>query len=229
MGTGTSFTTSSISSTTTYYVDATANGCTTGARSSVLATVNNPMTTTPVNGDVIWVGSSTAWGTLGNWLTYNGTSYSTPLAAPSTANRVVISVANSCASAQPTLTANSSVGDLIIESGATLNLGSYTLTVSGNFTNNGTFNAGTGTTTFTGTGSINGANTFYNLTLNTSGTVTLAAAQTVSNNLTITSGTLDVSASNYGLSVGGNITNNGTFTSRSGTVTLNGGSAQTIN
>ena len=38
-GTGTSFTTPSISSTTTFYVDATSNGCTTSARTPVVATV----------------------------------------------------------------------------------------------------------------------------------------------------------------------------------------------
>ncbi len=39
LGTGISFTTPFISSTTTYYVDATANGCTTAARTAVTATV----------------------------------------------------------------------------------------------------------------------------------------------------------------------------------------------
>ncbi|MCX6289626.1 MAG: hypothetical protein NTW92_07655, partial [Bacteroidetes bacterium] len=38
--TGTSYTTPSINTTTTYYVDATNNGCTTGARTAVIATVN---------------------------------------------------------------------------------------------------------------------------------------------------------------------------------------------
>jgi hypothetical protein len=41
LSTGTSYTTGSISSTTTYYVDATNNGCTTATRSSVVATVNS--------------------------------------------------------------------------------------------------------------------------------------------------------------------------------------------
>ena len=40
LGTGTSFTTPSISSTTTYYVDATNNGCTTANRTAVTATIN---------------------------------------------------------------------------------------------------------------------------------------------------------------------------------------------
>jgi len=41
IGSGTSFTTPSISATTTYYVDATDAGCTTASRTSVVATVNS--------------------------------------------------------------------------------------------------------------------------------------------------------------------------------------------
>jgi hypothetical protein len=41
LATGASFSTPSISSTTTYYVDATNNGCTTASRTAVTATVNN--------------------------------------------------------------------------------------------------------------------------------------------------------------------------------------------
>ena len=44
LGTGTSFTTPSISSTTTYYVDATDNGVTTASRTAIIATVNTPVT-----------------------------------------------------------------------------------------------------------------------------------------------------------------------------------------
>ena len=49
--TGTSYTTPSINTTTTYYVDATNNGCTTGSRTAVIATVNTTPTvsaTTPL-------------------------------------------------------------------------------------------------------------------------------------------------------------------------------------
>lgn len=51
LGTGTSFTTPSIATTTTYYVDATNNGCTTGSRTAVEATVNDePSAGTTING-----------------------------------------------------------------------------------------------------------------------------------------------------------------------------------
>ena len=63
LGTGTSFTTPSLSTTTTYYVDATLNGCTTTARTAVIATV--------AGASDLWiggtVGSLTDWNTDSNW------------------------------------------------------------------------------------------------------------------------------------------------------------------
>jgi hypothetical protein len=91
LGTGTSFTTPSIATTTTYYVDATDNGCTTSARTAVTATVNAIPTitgTTPGNicvsgtttlgatasaGTINWYAASTGGASLGT-----GTSYTTP-------------------------------------------------------------------------------------------------------------------------------------------------------
>ncbi len=64
---------------------------------------------------------------------------------------------------------------------------------------------------------------YKNLRLQGSGaTFNVPAALTIAQNLTIASGTLDVTASNYALNVAGNWANTGTFTPRSGTVTLNG-------
>ncbi len=71
-----------------------------------------------------------------------------------------------------------------------------------------------------------------NLTVTGSGTLaTLAAALTVGGNVSITSSAaFDVSASNYALNIGGNLTcTTANFTPRAGTVTLQGSSAQTIN
>ncbi|AOC94893.1 hypothetical protein BB050_01767 [Flavobacterium anhuiense] len=101
--------------------------------------------------------------------------------------------------------------------------------------NNGVF-----TTTLDGTGATvnySGTNnqavlgtTYRNLTTSGSGTKTMGAATTVSSNLTVGSGTtLDVSTTNYALNIGGSFTNNGAFTPRVGTVTLNGSAAQSFN
>ena len=91
LGTGISFTTPSISSTTTYYVDATANGCTTATRTAVVATVTNtPSVTGTTAGGFCGTGTATlgataSAGTL-NWysaatggaLLGTGTSFTTP-------------------------------------------------------------------------------------------------------------------------------------------------------
>ena len=91
IGTGNSFTTPSISVTTTYYVDATDNGCTTGSRTSVVATVANPtiLSTTPgsniCSGTVV-LGATASSGATVNWYTAlsggsaiaTGNSYTTP-------------------------------------------------------------------------------------------------------------------------------------------------------
>jgi len=70
-----------------------------------------------------------------------------------------------------------------------------------------------------------------NLDVNlTSGlSLTLGTAVSMSGNLTIASGnTLDVSTSNFGLTIGGNFINNGTFNRRAGAVIFNGTGAQSI-
>lgn len=67
---------------------------------------------------------------------------------------------------------------------------------------------------------------YYNLTASGAGTKTLAAATTVLGNLLISGVTL--ASSNNALTVGGNFTNNGTYTQGTSTVTMNGGTAQSI-
>ncbi|MGP8217178.1 MAG: hypothetical protein ACLQQ4_16530 [Bacteroidia bacterium] len=106
--------------------------------------------------------------------------------------------------------------------------------IDGNFSNSGTYTAGTGTVSFKGTTgqTINGSSTtsFYNLTAtgNSGETVTLGHAENVTNNFILSAGTFDVSASNYGLTVGGNFTNDGTFTAHNGIVTMNTSGSATL-
>ncbi|RKN78321.1 hypothetical protein D7Z94_19000 [Ulvibacterium marinum] len=72
IGTGTSFVTPSISSTTTYYVDATSNGCTTATRTAVTATINTgpSITTQPVDSTICPGCSTTFTVTASNTDTY---------------------------------------------------------------------------------------------------------------------------------------------------------------
>lgn len=99
----------------------------------------------------------------------------------------------------------------------------YNVNVAGDWTDAGAaiFVEQNGTVTLDGTGTLAANEAFKNLTVNTGGTITLGAALDVDGNLTITSGTLDTSnGNNYGITVGGNWSNSGTFTARSGTVTI---------
>ncbi|HEY3372513.1 MAG TPA: SdrD B-like domain-containing protein [Prolixibacteraceae bacterium] len=86
LGTGSSFTTPVISTTTTYYVDATSGGCTTAVRTAIVATVNAlPIVTAPVSvnvGSTINLSPSTG----GTWTSSN------PLAATVTNTGVVTGI-----------------------------------------------------------------------------------------------------------------------------------------
>jgi hypothetical protein len=113
----------------------------------------------------------------------------------------------------------------------TLDGGSSTLNLGGGLSGTGgTFTAGTSTVNYNAAGAQTVAGvTYYNLMTSGSGTKTLGGAVIVNGNLTIgSSTTLDVSSNNYGLTVKGNWSNSGTFTQRSGTVTLSGSNAQTM-
>jgi len=115
----------------------------------------------------------------------------------------------------------------------TISFSTGSMNIQGNFSNNAGSLTGSSTVTFNGSSAqtIGGSSptTFYNLTANNSNTVTLGNNETVGNTFTTSSGTtFDVSSSNYRLSVGGNFTNNGTFTCRNGNVIMNGNTNQTI-
>ena len=131
-----------------------------------------------------------------------------------------------------TNTFDMSTYDLTVGSSSVANSGGITVPTQAALTQ-----SASGTTTVsssdTGSATIGGAGstTFYNFTLgaasdNLTYTFNLGGAITVSNDLTITDGgtgthTLDVTASNYGITVGGSWDNNDTFNCQQGTVTFN--------
>jgi hypothetical protein len=114
LATGASFTTPSIAATTTYFVDATANGCTTATRTSVAATVNAVPTitaSTPANRcgtGTVALGATASAGTI-NWYTAltggtslaTGASFTTPSIAATT-TYYVDATANGCTTAART-------------------------------------------------------------------------------------------------------------------------------
>jgi len=138
-----------------------------------------------------------------------------------------------------TITLNSDVKitKLIIASDNTFDAGTYTFAITGSGTGasrpfiiNGTFSANASLAEYTGTSTTDVESTsYYNLKLNQSGTTfQLYNNVTTTNDINITNGTLDVTTNNYDLSVGGNWTNDESFTARNGTVILNGTSQQTL-
>ncbi|MFY8035185.1 MAG: hypothetical protein ACOVMN_11745, partial [Flexibacteraceae bacterium] len=194
-----------------------------------------------------WNGSvSTDWFTAANWTPSSG-----PAMVPTSATDVVIvSSANNCIIAGANATcnnltinasgnlsvssSNSSNTDLVVAGTTTINGFFLTSTandlveIQGNWIRNasGTYSAGSGIIRFntvSGARTVNnGATAFNNLELASAASVSLASALIVNNNLTIGSGaTLDASASNFNVTVGGNIANSGTINMRANTVTLN--------
>jgi len=198
---------------TTYTITGSNNGCTSSANTTV--TVNNPtLSTPPTTGDMVWRGASnTDWAILGNWWQYNGTSYVTATAAPTIAQNVIVPANQTCVLNQPNTFANAgSAKNLRIESGATLTMGSGSLTVSENWVNNGTFVPGSGTVTFAGTGThtISGsaaAHNFNSLTMNKTGEVQLNVPIAMTGTLTLTNGRLNIG--NFNLDLASNTVNGG--------------------
>lgn len=130
------------------------------------------------------------------------------------------------------------VGNVSLGSGTSFDASTFTHTVSGNWTNNGaTFTQGTGTVNFNSTSldqSIDGtatSQTFNNISINKSGkTLSFGGSTstvTLDGNLNIAAGTFDVGTA-LTLNLAGNLVNSGSFTAGSGTVNLNGATAQTV-
>jgi hypothetical protein len=182
-----------------------------------------PITLTSLgNTDYVWKGTSSDWTTASNWFQYNGSSFTVPAAAPTTAMNVIIP-SGSCVSQLPNMLTNTgNAKNLTIESSASLIMGTGILNVTGNWTNNGTFTPGTGTVNFNGVvaQSINGTgtNTFNNMTVNNSSTgLTLNTPATVTAALTMTLGNIFTTSTNL-LSVGSAIATPGSVNWLSGTV-----------
>jgi hypothetical protein len=128
-----------------------------------------------------------------------------------------------------TMSANMQVsGNLLINAGATLNPNSTTITLKGNFTNNGTYLPASSTLLLRGNGAaktFTGTTTLYSLTVTgsyvvASGTVSMAGDLYVDNGASMNFGSNAVS-------LDGDLTNRGSLTSN-GTATFTGTRVQTL-
>lgn len=146
-----------------------------------------------------WVGTtSTTWDVASNW---------SPTGVPTSAsdNAVIATASN-----RPVIRAAAACNSITLNSGATLEIsGSNTLTVYGNWTNNGgTFTAGTGTVNFSGTSQAiggSGTTTFYNLSTGATTVVNVGVATNIGGNLSLGNGTI-FSIGAYAVTVSGTTT-----------------------
>ncbi|MFY7878709.1 MAG: beta strand repeat-containing protein, partial [Lacibacter sp.] len=160
------------------------------------ATVSNEVTVTVVSAGT-WIG-----GASGNWTTGSNWCGGVPT---STTDVVIPSGV--------TVTVDGASSAKTVTNGGTLLGSSNTLTISGNFINNGTFTAGTGTIAFNATATVSGnATTFNNVTL--SAAVNFGASlSTINGTLTInTGGSVSTNSPAYGGSSTLNYNQGGTVT-----------------
>lgn len=149
----------------------------------------NVTTSTLVCVNGYWIGgTSTDWFNTANWCNGILPTVSTDVQIPAVAPfKPMINGAGAVAR------------NITIDSGASLEIsGAQTLTISGNWTNNGTFTSGTGTLAFSGstTQTISGSasNSFNNLSLSNSAGLTMSSPASLSGTLTLSSGTMAIGA-----------------------------------
>lgn len=177
--------------------------------------------------DSLIAATITSTSTGGNWNT--GSTW-VGGSAPAVGDLVVIATTSGNS---VTLTGAQTCAGLTINSGAVLNLSSFTLTVNGPWLNNGTFNDGTGTVSFgSASAAINagsGSANFENMIILSAATLTINTAVSINGNLTFNApasnqnGIITI-ASNNTLDVNGQlIMNIPASTNRSTTINVDAG------
>ncbi|MEM9328202.1 MAG: T9SS type A sorting domain-containing protein, partial [Bacteroidota bacterium] len=133
------------------------------------------------------------------------------------------------------LTADMTLGSLVIGTGASLDLDGYTLTLDdGCISGAGTFDVSDPGSTISYAAASDQcvtSGTYHHIRLEGGGIKSLAGAITVAGDLLIADPgvTLDVTTSNHSIDLAGDWTNNGTFSAQNGTVQFVGTGDQTIN
>ena len=151
LATGVVFTSPFISTTTSYYVDATYDGTTSEPRVEVVAIVE----------DMVWTGNeSTDWNVPGNWSCGILPSLTTDVRIPDVPNKPVLQNG-----------AEGAAKNVVIDTGSSLTVVDNTMQIAGTISNNGTFNAKAGTIEMKGLSSqqigadVFADNTVKNLTI----------------------------------------------------------------
>ena len=312
LGTGTSYVTPNIATTTTYYADVTNNGCTSSPRTSIVATVipsstassnqtvcpgllpsaitltsysgtiqwqtssnnstftniagqtsatlpanaigimagtkyiramvtngacvtpSNVVTLSPANVNVltpltassyVWNGqSSSDWGTLSNWYSYNGTSLVPAATLPGSTANTIIPANTGCILTQPTLSSGAIIiNSLVLETGSQLTQSGGSLLLYTNLVKNGNIVSTGGLINFYGptsaTISGSGAVQFAKMRVNklTGATLTLQIPVTVSDSLTMIAGNIYTTTNNL-LTLGLNSATAGKLAYTNGTI-----------
>ena len=312
LGTGTSYTTPSIATTTTYYADVTNNGCTLSPRTAIIATVipsstasssqtvcpgllpsaitltnyggtlqwqtsndnvnftniasqtaatlpansigimsgtkyiramvtngacvtpSNVVTLSPANVNIltpltassyVWNGqSSSDWGTLSNWYSYNGTSLVPAAALPGSTANTIIPANTGCILTQPTLSSGAIIiNSLILETGSQFTQSGGTLLLYTNFVKNGSLISTGGLMNFYGptsaTISGSGAVQFAKMRVNklAGATLTLQIPVSVADSLTMVLGNIYTTTNNL-LTLGLNSASPGKLVYTNGTI-----------
>jgi len=155
-------------------------------------------------------------------VTYNGTGIQT-VTGISYGNLVF---SNGGSNAKTLSGSLSATGNITLNSGATVDASSYTITLSGNWTNSGVFSPSTGTVVLLGNSkTITGTTTFNKVTVY--GSYTVTGSDITYNGLLYVTAAGTYVAGNGTATVNGDLTNSGTLTS-TGTTTFSGTSLQTI-
>jgi hypothetical protein len=195
---------------------------------------SNVVTLSPANVNVltpltassyVWNGqSSSDWGTLSNWYSYNGTSLVPAATLPGSTANTVIPANTGCILTQPTLSSGAIIiNSLVLETGSQLTQSGGTLLLYTNFVKNGNLNSTGGLINFYGptaaTISGSGAVQFTKMRVNklAGATLTLQIPVTVSDSLTMILGNIYTTTNNL-LTLGLNSASPGKLVYTNGTV-----------
>jgi hypothetical protein len=195
---------------------------------------SNVVTLSPTNVNVltaltatsyVWNGqSSSDWGTLSNWYSYNGSSLVPATALPSNTHTVVIPSNSTCIVSQPTISSGAIIiNNLVVETGSQLTQSGGSLLLYGNYLNNGTLNSTGGLTNFYGSSSASisgsGSIQFAKMRVNklAGASLTLQSPVTISDSLTMVLGNIYTTSTNL-LTLGLNSASPGKLVYTNGTI-----------